>query len=238
MGDEGYFDWRATVEIHQWESEQQVQALLQETRRLREENDVLHIQVSSSSPPCSRQPRSQWVNSRQNEEATYPGNAEFPSNESERMLEQRSPLAYHTQQDESSDSTRVSTKRKRDKKSQLSDTMRARLGPQIPNMRGGGGGEPHETTARGAYPGPSAAPVITDWLPHPPVQQRVGSFASKGPLGSVSRRLDDMFSTPFTPDIINYEPPRGFIVQNSLCTVNLVIHSTISCITGSSWPLT
>ena len=140
MGDEGYFDWRATVEIHQWESEQQVQALLQETRRLREENDVLHIQVSSSSPPCSRQPRSQWVNSRQNEEATYPGNAEFPSNESERMLEQRSPLAYHTQQDESSDSTRVSTKRKRDKKSQLSDTMRARLGPQIPNMRGGGGG--------------------------------------------------------------------------------------------------
>ena len=137
MGDEGYFDWRASVEIRQLESEQQVQSLLQETRRLKEENDVLHIQVSSSSPPCSRQPRSQRANSRQNEEATYPGNAEFPCNELERMLEQRSPPACHTQQDESSDSTRVSTKRKCDRKSQLSDAMRARLGPQIPNTGGG-----------------------------------------------------------------------------------------------------
>ncbi|KAL6328428.1 hypothetical protein AAG906_034572 [Vitis piasezkii] len=129
MGNEGYFDWCATVEIRQRESEQQVQALLQETRRLREENDVLHIQVSSSGPPCSRQPRSQRANSRQNEEVTYPGKAEFLSNESEMMPEQRSPLACHTQQDESLDSTRVSTKRRRDRKSQLSDAMRARLGP-------------------------------------------------------------------------------------------------------------
>ena len=32
------------------------------------------------------------------------------------------------------------------------------------------------------------------------------------PLGSISRRLDDMLSTPFSSRIINYEPPRGFLV--------------------------
>lgn len=46
MGSEGYFDWRKSMERHQRENERQVQTLLQETRRLREENDVLRIQVS------------------------------------------------------------------------------------------------------------------------------------------------------------------------------------------------
>ena len=64
MGDESYFDWRASMEIRQRESERQVQALFQETRRLEEENNVLRIQVSSSGPPRSRQPRSQQMNSR------------------------------------------------------------------------------------------------------------------------------------------------------------------------------
>ena len=59
MGDEGYFDWRENIERRQQESERQVQALLQETRRLREENDVLRIQVSSSGPPRNQQPRGQ-----------------------------------------------------------------------------------------------------------------------------------------------------------------------------------
>ena len=43
MGDEGYFDWRVTMEWRQLESEWKMQALLQETRRLWEENDVLRI---------------------------------------------------------------------------------------------------------------------------------------------------------------------------------------------------
>ena len=64
MGDESYFGWRASMEIRQRESERQVQALFQETRRLEEENNVLRIQVSSSGPPRSRHPRSQQVNSR------------------------------------------------------------------------------------------------------------------------------------------------------------------------------
>ena len=32
------------------------------------------------------------------------------------------------------------------------------------------------------------------------------------PPSSISRRLDDMLSMPFSSRIINYEPPRGFIV--------------------------
>ena len=79
MGDEGYFDWRESMERRQEESEWQLQALLQETRRLRKENDVLRIQVSSSGPPCDQWLRGQGTNSRHNQEATYPGNVEpFP----------------------------------------------------------------------------------------------------------------------------------------------------------------
>ena len=32
------------------------------------------------------------------------------------------------------------------------------------------------------------------------------------PPGSISKRLDDMLSTPFSSHIIDYEPPREFIV--------------------------
>ena len=41
----------------------------------------------------------------------------------------------------------------------------------------------------------------------------MGDLVNRGPPNSVSRRLDDMFSTPFTPYIINYEPSRGFMVS-------------------------
>ena len=42
-GDEDYFEWREAIERRQLESERQMQALLQETTRLREENVVLRI---------------------------------------------------------------------------------------------------------------------------------------------------------------------------------------------------
>ena len=32
------------------------------------------------------------------------------------------------------------------------------------------------------------------------------------PPGSISRRLDDMLSTPFSSRIIHYDPPRGFLI--------------------------
>ncbi|RVW61066.1 hypothetical protein CK203_045809 [Vitis vinifera] len=43
----------------------------------------------------------------------------------------------------------------------------------------------------------------------------VASYArahKKAPLGSISRRLDDMLSTSFDPHIISYKPPRRFLV--------------------------
>lgn len=46
-GDEGYFEWRDNIERRQRENERQMQILLQETRRLREENNVLRIRGSS-----------------------------------------------------------------------------------------------------------------------------------------------------------------------------------------------
>ncbi|RVW14720.1 hypothetical protein CK203_092640 [Vitis vinifera] len=55
--EEGYFEWRETMERRQLESERKMQALFQETTRLREENAVLRIQVSSSGPLRDQRPR-------------------------------------------------------------------------------------------------------------------------------------------------------------------------------------
>ena len=123
-------------------------------------------------------------------------------------LEERSTPACHAQQDESSNSTIISTKRRRDRKSQLLDAMLVRLGPQMPGLEM----KPLVVMAQEACPDSSVAPFITDWPPHLPVQQQIGDLVSRGPPSSVSRRLNDMFFTPFNPYIINCEPPRGFMV--------------------------
>ena len=100
MGDESYFDWRETMERRQQESERQVQALLQETKRLTEENDVLRIQVSLSGPPRDQRPRGQGINSRHNHEATYPGNVK-PSPNVHGVWPNEGPLpTYRAPQDE------------------------------------------------------------------------------------------------------------------------------------------
>ncbi|KAL6310883.1 hypothetical protein AAG906_018042 [Vitis piasezkii] len=46
----------------------------------------------------------------------------------------------------------------------------------------------------------------------PPRQQQAGVPVTRAPLDSVSRRLDDMLFMLFSPHIISYEPPKGFIV--------------------------
>ncbi|RVW69681.1 hypothetical protein CK203_059480 [Vitis vinifera] len=79
-----------------------------ETKRLKEEKEVLRIQVSSSAPPHSPQLKSQCANSRRNEEAAYPRNVDFLHAEQGMQPKQRSPLVCHPQQDESFDSTCVS----------------------------------------------------------------------------------------------------------------------------------
>ena len=52
-----------------------MQALLQETTRLREENAVLCIQVSSLGPPRDQRPRGYGANSRPDPKSVYPGTA-------------------------------------------------------------------------------------------------------------------------------------------------------------------
>ena len=100
----------------------------------------------------------------------YPRNVELPYNEQEIQLKERSLPACHVQQDESFDSTRVLAKKRRDRKSQLSDAMCARLRPQMPGM----GGKLHIETTQEACPGTSAAPLVADWPAHWLIQQPVG----------------------------------------------------------------
>ena len=64
----------------------------------------------------------------------------------------------------------------------LSDAMYTRLGPQMHGARR----KPHVATAQEECPGPLTAPAITDWLPHPPVQQPVGDLVNRGP-SSISK---------------------------------------------------
>ena len=83
MGSEDYFDWRESMERRQRESEQHVQSLLHKTRRLKEKNDKLCAQVSSSSPTHKRQPKSLWATSIQNDDAYFPRNIESSSSSHE-----------------------------------------------------------------------------------------------------------------------------------------------------------
>ena len=50
MGSEGYFAWHKSMERRQRESDQQMQSLLRQTRRLKEENEELCAQMSSAGP--------------------------------------------------------------------------------------------------------------------------------------------------------------------------------------------
>ena len=128
-GDEDHFEWREAIERRQLESEQQMQALLQETTRLREENAMLHIQASSTGPPRGQRLRGQGANSRPNPELIYPGTAgAIPETGDVRPQERHTPM-HQAPQEESSGSTRLLSKRQRDKRAQLSDVMCARLGP-------------------------------------------------------------------------------------------------------------
>ncbi|RVW14382.1 hypothetical protein CK203_090487 [Vitis vinifera] len=109
-----------------------MQTLLQETARLREENAVLRIQASSTGPPRRQHSRGQVANSRPDPESIYPGTAgAIPRTCNVRPQERHTPM-HQAPQEESSNSTRLSAKRQRDKRPQLSDAMRARLGPQEP----------------------------------------------------------------------------------------------------------
>ena len=85
--------------------------------------------------------------------------------------------------------------------------MRARLGSQAPGVEG----QPRMSETLRARLG---SPVATTMLERPSQlpRQRIEVLSTRAPLDSISRRLDDMLSMPFGPYIINYKPPRGFVV--------------------------
>ncbi|RVW63608.1 hypothetical protein CK203_057394 [Vitis vinifera] len=83
----------------------------------------------------------------QEPESIHPGTTgAIPGACNVRPHEPRTPMP-RAPREESSDSTHFSAKRQRDKKSQLSNSMRARLGPQ--------------------EPGRSRPPMATTWAPRP-----------------------------------------------------------------------
>ncbi|RVW31044.1 hypothetical protein CK203_093521 [Vitis vinifera] len=59
---------------------------------------------------------------------------------------------------------------------------------------------------------PVVTPVMRNVHSHPAEQPTGRNIPNEPPIGSISKRLDDMLSTPFCSHIINYEPPRGFLV--------------------------
>ncbi|XP_034704036.1 uncharacterized protein LOC117928229 [Vitis riparia] len=54
--------------------------------------------------------------------------------------------------------------------------------------------------------------MVQNVPPHQAVRQTGRSLPNEPPIISISKRLDDMLSTPFCSHIIHYEPPRGFLV--------------------------
>ena len=136
---------------------------------------------------------------------------------------------HQAPQEESSDSTRLSSKRQRDKRPQLSDAMRARLGPQEPGKTG-----PPAAATWEAYPNPQSHPLFrttshtkrcdkpegTHQMNHPPV-----------PLAE-----DWMTCSPrLLAHILSITTPQGdSSCQNFLRMMGLVTPSTISCIIDNS----
>ncbi|RVW58084.1 hypothetical protein CK203_115211 [Vitis vinifera] len=154
-------EWRQAIERRQLASERQLKALLQETERLREENVVVSIQASTSGPPRRQRSRGQIANSRPEPESIYPGTAgAILETYNVRPHEPHTPMP-RAPREESSDSTHFSAKRQRNRKSQLSNSMRARLGPQEP-----GKARLPAATTWAAHPDPMVTPMVRNVQPH------------------------------------------------------------------------
>ena len=121
---------------------------------------------------------------------------------------------HRTSHEKGSNSTHFSAKRQRDKRPQLSNSMHARLGLQEPRRP-----RPLVAITWGVHPNPRVQnvlphrdPMVQNIQSHLVVRQAGKSFPNEPPVGSISKRLDDMLSTPFCSHIIHCEPPRGFLV--------------------------
>ncbi|RVX21473.1 hypothetical protein CK203_002115 [Vitis vinifera] len=192
QGRRNNLEWRQAIEKRQLASEKQLRALLQETEKLREENAVLRIQASTSGPPRRQRSRGQVANSRPEPESIYPGSTGVvPGACNAGPHEPRTPM------------------------------------PRAPRPQEPGRSRPPVATTRAPRPDPMIAPMVQNVPPHrdpmvTPAMRNVHShlverpagrnLPNKPPIGSISKRLDDMLSTPFCSRITHYEPPRGFLV--------------------------
>ncbi|RVX18811.1 hypothetical protein CK203_006876 [Vitis vinifera] len=123
----------------------------------------------------------------QEPESIYPRTiGAIPGARDARPHEPRTPMP-RAPREESSDSTHFSAKRQRDKKSQLSNSMRARLGPQEP-----GRSRPPMATTWAPRPDPIATPMVQNVHPHrdpvvTPVMWNVHSHPAEQQLGGTSQ---------------------------------------------------
>ncbi|RVX19897.1 hypothetical protein CK203_005315 [Vitis vinifera] len=194
-------EWRQAIEKRQLASEKQLRALLQETVRLREENAVLRIQASTSGPPRRQRSRGQVANSRPEPESIYPGSiGTVPGAYNARPHEPHTPMP------------RAPLVKFYARKTRPTEPRRSR---------------PPVATTRAPRPDPMIAPMVQNVPPHrdPMVTLAMRNVHShlaerpagrnlpnEPPIGSISKRLDDMLSTPFCSHITHYKPPRGFLV--------------------------
>ena len=119
-GNEGYFEWQDNMERRQRENERQMQILLQEIRRLREESNVLRIRGSS-------QPQHyQWMQDPcHNQRVPLPREVSPTLGAHEAWPSETPVHTRHVRRGESSGSTRVSSKRQCEKRPQISDAASA-----------------------------------------------------------------------------------------------------------------
>nr|CAN59840.1 hypothetical protein VITISV_039833 [Vitis vinifera] len=175
-GDEGYFEWRSSMERRQRENERQMQVLLQETRKLREENNVLRIQGSFEPQHYQR-----MQNPCHNQEAPFPREV-IPTLEAHEVWPNETPVhAHHVRRDESSGSTRVSSKRQREKRPQIFDAMHARLGPQTPCKN-----RPHTTISMDAHSEPNKLAYFTGTCRPPTICRGLVKIPRTQPLRALS----------------------------------------------------
>ncbi|RVW71180.1 hypothetical protein CK203_054413 [Vitis vinifera] len=155
--EEDNHEWRQAIEKRQLASEKQLKALLQEHGEVKGRkrcvtHSSLNIRTSSSSalkrPGGKLKTRARII---------YLGQQELSQERTTQgPIEPRTPMP-RAPREESSDSTHFSAKRQRDRKSQLSSSMRARLGPQEP-----GRSRPPAATTRAPRPDPMIAPMVQE----------------------------------------------------------------------------
>ncbi|RVW98178.1 hypothetical protein CK203_031897 [Vitis vinifera] len=227
-GGEDHLEWREAIKRQQLESERQMQALLQEIARLREKTLCCEFRLHQRGLLV--------VNAREAKEQTQGMTQSqytlgLRGHPRDGMLDHKSDTRPCTKLLKRKAQTLLISRRRdsvtRDPSCPYA--MPARLGPQEPGKT-----RPTVTTNWDAHPDPLVTPMVQNAFPHQAVRQARRNLLNEPLIGSISKRLDDMLSTPFCSHIIHYDPQGDFSCLNSLRTMGSATPLTISCITDSS----